>query len=49
MKHVFHFLSNTFLPELTRSVDGHLRLPTIIEEQGQAQALNEVAGDVDPD
>ena len=37
----------TFLPELTRSVDGLLRALTLIEEQGRVQALNKVDGDIE--
>ncbi len=38
----------TFLPELTRSVDGLLQALTLIEEQEQAQAAtNKVTGDID--
>jgi len=37
----------TFLPELTRSVDGLLQALTLIEEQERAQTSNQVSGDID--
>ncbi len=37
----------TFLPGLTRSVDGLLRALTLIEEQERAQTPDQVSGDID--